>query len=215
MAFFLEKCSKSVIIEKHHRKETKMNIEEIKQANTKYIGKDIVYDTQIPSTHKKAEELAKKRKIENGTIFLAEEQTAGIGTKGRSWYTGKENIAMTIVVFPKESIQALEGLTTKLAQAMQETIKELYGYHLEIKLPNDLLFHKKKICGILTQCATQQEKVQYLLISIGFNVNEEKFSEETKEIATSLKKETKQIYSREKIIRKWIEKVEKILVSIF
>ena len=80
---------------------------------------------------------------------------------------------------------------------MQETIQELYGYELEIKLPNDLLFHKKKICGILTQCASQEEKIQYLLISIGFNVNEEKFPEEIENIATSLKKEYNKEFKRE------------------
>ena len=185
------------------------------KANTNYLGKHIFYYDEIESTHKKAEELAKNKEVENGSILLAEKQTAGIGTKGRSWYTGKENIAMTIILFPNANLQVLEGLTTKLARAMQETIQELYGYELEIKLPNDLLFHKKKICGILTQCASQEEKIQYLLISIGFNVNEENFLEDIKEIATSLRKETNKIFFREEIIQKWIEKVEKILNSIF
>ena len=192
-----------------------MNIEEIKEAKTQYIGKHILYYQQIDSTHKKAEELAKNKKVDSGTILIAEDQTAGIGTKGRSWYTGKENIAMTIILFPNTNMQVLEGLTIRLAQAMQEIIKELYGYDLEIKLPNDLLFHKKKICGILTQCASQEGKIQYLLISIGFNVNEEDFSKDTREIATSLRRETNKIFSREKIIQKWIEKVEQILNSIF
>lgn len=188
-----------------------MNIEEIKKASTQYIGKHIFYYHKIDSTHKRAEELAKNGQIENGSILIAEEQTKAIGTKGRSWYTGNQNIAMTIVVFPNARIEVLQGLTVKLAEAMQETIKELYGYDLQIKLPNDLLFHNKKICGILTQCASQEGDIQYLLISIGFNVNEEKFSEDTKTIATSLKKETNKVFSREKIIQKWIEKVEKIL----
>ncbi len=187
----------------------------IQKANTRYIGKHILNYEEINSTHKRAEELAKNKEVKNGTILIAEKQTAGIGTKGRSWYTGEENIAMTIVLFPNIDLRALEGLTTQLAQAMKETIQELYGYSLEIKLPNDLLFHNKKICGILTQCASQEEKIQYLLISIGFNVNEEKFSEDTKDIATSLRKETNKIFLREEIIQKWIEKVEKILDSIF
>ena len=187
----------------------------IQKANTRYIGKHILNYEEINSTHKRAEELAKNKEVKNGRILIAEKQTAGIGTKGRSWYTGEENIAMTIVLFPNIDLRALEGLTTQLAQAMKETIQELYGYSLEIKLPNDLLFHNKKICGILTQCASQEEKIQYLLISIGFNVNEEKFSEDTKDIATSLRKETNKIFLREEIIQKWIEKVEKILDSIF
>lgn len=192
-----------------------MNLEMIKQANTQYIGKEILYYLEIESTHKKAEELAKKKSIKNGTLLIAEKQTAGIGTKGRSWYTGEENIAMTMVLYPNTNIESLKNLTIELAQAMKESIKELYGYDLIIKEPNDLLFHNKKISGILTQCASQEGKIRYLIISIGFNVNEEKFSKDIEKIATSLQKETNKLFSREEIIQKWIEKVEKMINTNF
>ncbi len=192
-----------------------MNLEMIKQANTQYIGKEILYYLEIESTHKKAEELAKKKSIKNGTLLIAEKQTAGIGTKGRSWYTGEENIAMTMVLYPNNNIESLKNLTIELAQAMKESIKELYGYDLIIKEPNDLLFHNKKISGILTQCASQEGKIRYLIISIGFNVNEEKFSKDIEKIATSLQKETNKLFSREEIIQKWIEKVEKMINTNF
>ena len=68
----------------------------------------------------------------------------------------------------------------------------------------------KKLCGILTEVHTRGEKIEYLLISFGLNVNEEEFSEETKEIATSLKKEYRKEFFREDIIVKVIEKIEEI-----
>ncbi len=127
-----------------------MEIDLIKKANTQYIGKHILYYEKIDSTHKQAKDLA-KQEGENGTIILAERQTAGIGTKGRTWYTGNENIAMSILLYPKCKVEKLEGLTIKIAEIMKDTIWQLYQIPLEIKKPNDLLLHGKKISGILTR----------------------------------------------------------------
>ena len=182
-----------------------MNIEKIKKT-----GKLIEYYQEIESTHIYAKKIAENFENE-GKVILAEVQTAGIGTKGRKWYTGTgKNIAMTIILHSQKKAKELEGLTTKIAISVQEAIEELYGYRLEIKEPNDLMLNGKKICGILTEIHTKGEKIEYLLISLGFNVNEDNFSEEIKEIATSLKREFSKDFAREKIIIKFIEKLEEI-----
>lgn len=187
-----------------------MELEKIKNAKTKKIGKQIEYYPTINSTHIYAKTIA-KNKENDGKLLLAEIQTAGIGTKGRTWYTGEgKNIATTIILHTKRKANEQEGLTIKIAQAIQKAIRELYGYQLTIKEPNDLLFHQKKICGILTEIHTQGEEIQYVLISFGFNVNEEEFTKETKDLATSLKKETGKTYQREEIINKILEELEKI-----
>ncbi len=185
-----------------------MNIEEIKKAKTNKIGKKIEYYQTINSTHLYAKRIANKSK-NDGMIILAEQQTEGIGTKGRSWFTGNEkNIATTIILYPKCKISQIGNLTINIATKIKEAIKELYNYNLEIKEPNDLLLNNKKVCGILTEIHTQAEQIRYLLISFGFNVNEENFSEETKNLATSLKKEFNKDFSREEIIKKILEKLE-------
>ncbi len=187
-----------------------MNLEKIKDAKTKKIGKKIEYFKEIESTHLYAKTLA-ENEDNDGKILLAELQTGGIGTKGRSWYTGYgKNIAATIILYPKCNMEKLDNLTTEIAEKIKDVIYELYGYKLEIKKPNDLMFNGKKICGILTEVHTQGEKIKYLLISFGFNVNEDSFSDETKDIATSLKKETGKDFNREEIIIKIIEKLEEI-----
>ncbi|MCI9016791.1 MAG: hypothetical protein HFJ53_06485 [Clostridia bacterium] len=94
---------------------------------------------------------------------------------------------------------------------MKESIKELYKIQLQIKQPNDLLLNNKKIAGILTQTSTYQNKVQYILIGIGMNINETEFSESTKKIATSLKNEYKSTFSKEDIIIKFIQILEEKL----
>ena len=189
-----------------------MNLEKIRNAKTKIIGKKIEYFKEIESTHIYGRKIAEDKESD-GKVLLAEVQTGGIGTKGRSWYTGYgKNIAMTIILHPKCKIDELDNLTVEIAEKIKEAIYELYVYKLEIKKPNDLIFNGKKICGILTELHSQGEKIKYLLISFGFNVNEDEFSEETKDIATSLKKETGKDFSREEIIVKIIENLEEINV---
>lgn len=164
---------------------------------------------EIASTHLYVKE--NQDKLENDTVIIANKQTAGIGTHGRSWYTGKENIAMSILYKPNCDITKLDGLTVNIAKCIQEAIEELYNIKLKIKYPNDLLLNDKKISGILTEINTISEKINYLIISIGFNVNEINFNSEINKIATSLKKEYKKDFDKEKIIYKIIENIDKIM----
>ena len=169
----------------------------------------IEYYEQINSTHKYAQTIAQDLESDR-KVIIADEQTDGIGTKGRSWYTGKgNNIAMTIILHTKRKINELKDLPIEVAKIVQKSIKELYNYNLEIKPPNDLMLNNKKICGILTQTNTQGEKINYILISMGFNVNETRFSEEVKDIATSLKNEYEKKYDRKEISSKILENIEK------
>ena len=186
-----------------------MDIEKIKRAKTKYIGKQLKFFDEIDSTQTEA-----KRNVEkysNGTVIIADMQTAGRGTHGRVWHTKTDNIAMTIILKPEINIKRLEGFTVAIAEKIQQAIKEIYGIELEIKLPNDLLLNGKKICGILTEVVTIKEIVKEIFIGIGFNVNEKEFSSDISDIATSLYKETKQVYCREDIICKIVENIEQEL----
>ena len=186
-----------------------MDIEKIKRAKTKYIGKQLKFFDEIDSTQTEAKRNVEK--YENGTVIIAELQTAGKGTHGRVWHTKADNIAMTLILKPEININKLEGFTVAIAENIQQAIKELYGIELEIKLPNDLLLNKKKICGILTEVITIKEQVKEIFIGIGFNVNEKEFSSDISDIATSLYKETKQVYCREDIICKIVENIEQEL----
>ena len=186
-----------------------MDIEKIKNAETRKIGKEVEYFKEISSTHQYAKKIALEENI-NGKMIIAERQTAGIGTKGRTWYTGEnKNIAMTIILKPQCRISKLEGLTITIAECMKKATYDLYKIQLEIKKPNDLIINEKKICGILTEINTISEKINYLIISLGVNVNEERFSKETENTATSLKKEYGQNFVREDIIKRFIELLEK------
>lgn len=165
---------------------------------------------KIESTHKYLKENYKIHSSK--TSIIANEQSEGIGTKGRNWFTGSnKNIAMSILYKPACEVKDLDGLTVKIAKVLQKEIYDLYNIELKIKEPNDLMLNNKKICGILTESNSSGNKVNYLIISIGFNVNEIDFPDEIKNIATSLKKETGKEFDKEKLIQKFIIALENII----
>lgn len=165
---------------------------------------------EIESTHKYLKE--NQQNYKDKTVIIADKQTGGIGTKGRSWFTGSsKNIAMSILYRPCCDIKDLDGLTVKIAETLKKDIYELYDIELKIKEPNDLMLNGKKICGILTESNIIGDKINYLIISIGFDVNETAFPKELENIATSLKKESRKEFDKEEIIQKFIYTLEKII----
>ena len=187
-----------------------INIQNIKRKlNSKIIGKNIVFFDEINSTQTKAKELAEKN-IENGTIVITENQKNGLGTHGRSWYSEEgKNITFTMIIYPKCSISELNGITKKIATCMTSAIYSACNVITDIKEPNDIMINNKKIGGILTQIITKGEKIRYLLIGIGIDVNGTNFPEELIGIATSLKKEFKKEYQREDILLEFCNLFEK------
>ena len=186
---------KNSIKSKKIKKERKMKIEKFKQ---------------ITSTHTYLKE--NNSQYTENTVILAEEQTGGIGTKGRNWHTGSnKNIAMSMLFRPQKNVKNLEGLTIEIAKRIQKIMEQKYNIKLTIKEPNDLMLNGKKICGILTESNTIGNKINYVIISIGFNVNENEFPKELENIATSLYKETGKEFDKEKIIKIFIKSLENII----
>ena len=188
-----------------------MNFKILENKLKKY---QIKYFETIDSTHKYIKEHASD--LEDITIAIADNQESGIGTHGRTWYTGDaNNIAMSMLIKPNCDIDKLNNITIEIAKSIQGAIKEKYNINLEIKYPNDLLLNNKKICGILTEIRSISKEVTHLIISVGFNVNEVNFDSETEKIATSLKKEFNKNFNREEIILKIIEKIKnEILINL-
>lgn len=165
---------------------------------------------EIESTHKYIKE--KYKKYNEKTVIIANKQKKGVGTNGKIWYTGEnDNIALSILYKPTCKIEKLHNLTIDIAKNIKQIIWDLYNIELKIKEPNDLILNGKKICGILTEINTHGEKINYLIISIGFNVNEINFPKDIEKISTSLKKEYNKNFDKEEIIRKIIQVLENIV----
>lgn len=163
---------------------------QLKNLKTKFLGRNLIYYSKIDSTQSEIWRLIKKDEIINGTVVLADIQTDGKGTHGRTWYTDEENnIAFSLYITPNCNIKNLDGITLKIAQLITGIFKDQYNIDLQIKLPNDIVFNGKKIGGILTETQIVSEVVKYLVIGIGINTNKQSFNDEIKDIATSIRKE--------------------------
>lgn len=163
---------------------------QLKNLKTKFLGRNLIYHNKIDSTQSEIWRLIKKDEIINGTVVLADIQTDGKGTHGRTWYTDEENnIAFSLYITPNCNIKNLDGITLKIAQLIIGIFKDQYNIDLQIKLPNDIVFNGKKIGGILTETQIVSEVVKYLVIGIGINTNKKSFNDEIKDIATSIRKE--------------------------
>lgn len=127
-----------------------MKQELLGKLNTQILGKNVIYYENIDSTQLKAKEI--KDIMKDGTIIIANSQTAGIGTHERTWYMGEgENIAFTLILKPQCNIAKISNITMTIAECMVDAIKKLYNKQLDIKLPNDLMCNGKKVGGILTR----------------------------------------------------------------
>ena len=91
---------------------------------------------------------------------------------------------------------------------MAEAIRQVTGLNAVIKWPNDIIFHGKKLCGILTEMSTEIGCINYVVIGVGINVNQETFPEEIKDKATSLRLETGGRLRRAELIAAVMEQFE-------
>ena len=181
--------------------------------STKFLAKDIKFFESLESTQLTAKKMAEER-AENGTIVITDDQKKGIGTHDRKWYSEKgKNILFTLIVYPKCNLKKLNTITVDIAKCLIYSIEKIYNIKLDIKSPNDIMYNKKKIGGILTQIVTSGEEIKYLLIGIGINVNQEEFPHEIKDIATSLKSEFGMDFSREKIISEFCNVFEEYCIE--
>ena len=166
------------------------------------IAKRYQFDV-IDSTNKKAKELAQQG-CEHGTLVTADAQEAGVGRRGRSWSSEKgTGIYMSMVIRPQIETASVSMLTLVAALAVAKALEQMGIYEKQtpcIKWPNDLVLHKKKICGILTELTLAGTSIDYVIIGIGINVSNQMFPEEIKHTASSILLETGQDIDRESLI---------------
>ena len=139
--------------------------------NTKIVGQKILsYDT-VDSTNTVAFSLAEKGASEGTTVF-AEAQRKGKGRLGRNWVSPKSGgIYLSAVLRPQIHPDEASLITLLAAVSCAKAIRKTCGLQALIKWPNDILVNNKKVCGILTVMQAQDNKVKFVILGIGINVN--------------------------------------------
>ena len=168
------------------------------QIHTKWAGKTVHFARETDSTNLWIKRLAKEGASE-GTLALAEFQSAGRGRLGRSWEVPEgTSVMMSILLRPKFEPQYAPTLTLVMGMAVAKAVKNL-GFDVSIKWPNDVVVSHKKICGILTEMGVRDGKIDYAVIGVGINVNINEFPEEMADKATSLYLESGKEFDRSQI----------------
>lgn len=170
------------------------------------LGKKIYHQREVDSTNRVARELAAAGEAE-GAVVLAESQTAGRGRLGRAWSSPAGGVWMSLLLRPNLVPYKAQLITLMAAVAAVEATQAVAGIQLGIKWPNDLMSNGKKVAGILTELSAEMERVNYLVLGLGINVNiaAEDFPADVRGVATSLLAETGSAISRVTWVREFLE----------
>lgn len=127
----------------------------------------VFYEASVTSTNDTARAAAQKLPV---GVFIAGEQTAGKGRKGRTWVSAPGNgVYMSFLVRPKTEPSEVAGLTLAAAMSLCHAIESTADVQTRIKWPNDVLIGNKKAAGILTESMLHMDGVDFVVCGIGVN----------------------------------------------
>jgi BirA family biotin operon repressor/biotin-[acetyl-CoA-carboxylase] ligase len=161
------------------------------------FGEHLHHYFKIGSTNTAAMEAAAAGAPE-GSVFLAEQQTAGRGRGGHSWHSEQsDGIYCSVILRP--AVPPSEALVLSLAAglAVQAAVQRVDSQvPTDLKWPNDLLIGDRKFCGILTEMNAEATRVRHIVVGIGINVNQAGFPMDLNDVATSLRLASGRAWSR-------------------
>jgi BirA family biotin operon repressor/biotin-[acetyl-CoA-carboxylase] ligase len=186
-----------------------------KNLKTKIFGKKIYSYRKVGSTNMLGFRLA-ETKAEEGTLIVAEEQTKGKGRMGRSWYSPPQvGLWMSLILRPDIPPFKAPGLSICAGLALALAIKEMTGIESKTKWPNDCLIDGKKVGGILLELSAELDRINFVIVGIGVNVNhsEKDFPKDLASTATSIKIKVGHNISRLSLLTSFLEKFERIYLD--
>ncbi len=180
------------------------------------LGRRIIYFDSTDSTNARASKLASEGAPE-GTLVIAEHQTAGRGRLGRKWESPPGvNLYFTLILRPEIPPAAAPMITLAAAAALTKAVRALYNLPAAIKWPNDMLIGFKKAAGILTEMNAEPGRVRHVLLGVGVDVNmtREMFPEEIRDISTSIYIARGEKANRAELLRRFLFEMETLYDNI-
>jgi BirA family biotin operon repressor/biotin-[acetyl-CoA-carboxylase] ligase len=139
-------------------------------AQLRLLGRDIHVWETVDSTNAALSRLAKQEAVE-GTVVLADQQTAGRGRVGKPWFSPPGvNLHLSVLLTPAIAVHDARFFTFIGSLAIADAV-EAYGAKAQVKWPNDVLVNDKKIAGVLTDVQLRGDRVEYVILGIGVNLN--------------------------------------------
>jgi BirA family transcriptional regulator, biotin operon repressor / biotin---[acetyl-CoA-carboxylase] ligase len=177
-------------------------------AATRFSGK-LHHFPSITSTNLHAVEAAGTG-APDGSVYIADEQTAGRGRGGHTWHSiPGDGLYLSALIRPSTPIPIADALWISLSTglAAQRAIQQTTGLLTDIRWPNDLILNGKKVGGILVESAStpttanHPAHLRFAVIGIGINVNHQTFPPELAPLATSLRRESGASHARTPLIQ--------------
>ena len=176
---------------------------------TRFLGQRMVYCEAVDSTNSAAKALAQVGAAE-GTLVLAEEQTAGRGRWGRAWLAPRgTSLLFSLILRPLLAASRVQGLTMACSLAVREAVREVTGLQAQLKWPNDVMLRGRKVGGILTETSSAGDWLEYAVVGIGLNVNLPLGALPAEFQATSLQQELGRTVSRLQLLQHTLMQIER------
>ena len=140
------------------------------QANlkTRTLGQQIEYYTRLESTNTEAWELINNG-CDDGTVIITDNQYSGKGRGSRTWSTSSDkSLTFSIVIFPDITAKFSNWIPIITSLALQRALSS-FSTKVKLKYPNDIFYNRKKICGLLQELITQDNR-KFLIVGIGLNI---------------------------------------------
>jgi BirA family transcriptional regulator, biotin operon repressor / biotin---[acetyl-CoA-carboxylase] ligase len=156
--------------------------------------------------------------IAEGSVFLAEEQTAGRGRGSNTWESERSaGIYCSVVLRPALPPSDVLVLTLAVGLAVRAALAQVEArVSVDLKWPNDVLIKGRKVCGILAEMHAEVTRVRHIVVGVGINVNQKSFPKEIEGEATSLRMETGKECSRVEVaaaLLKSLDREYRILIE--
>lgn len=166
---------------------------------------EIIKIESVDSTNIYAKQIADV--VKNNVAIIANKQTSGYGTNNRKWYSDENSIICSFLIKDSDKTIPLD-YSYRIGKIVSKVINRVCNVETYVKKPNDIYYNGKKLGGILIETQYSLNKLDYLIIGIGVNVNQKSLPEDIQEIATSFSIETGRLYKKEDIISGLIREIE-------
>lgn len=172
--------------------------------------RDYFYYREIDSTNNRALELAADGYPE-GTVVVAETQTAGRGRRGRTWYSPpRHGLYLSVILRPQLPVREIPRVSLVIGVAVAETLEAAFQLPARIKWPNDILINNRKIAGVLSEVVTGSRGIDCIVTGIGLNINNplQDFPGELRTAPTSVLAEKETPVSRVRVLQELLMHLE-------
>lgn len=172
------------------------------------------YEKEVSSTNTVIKEMALAG-APDGSLCVAESQTAGKGRLGRAWSAPEgKGLWVSLLLRPNLPPHQAPLITLCAAMAMARAVRETAGIDARIKWPNDLICEGRKLCGILLELSADPDSIEYVVVGTGVNIHEGAYPPELRDRAVSVGELTAKTPLRREVLVRYLTAMEELMTRL-